>query len=553
MFLLLSTALGAPWHGTVNDAVAAQDVRIAAPFDMAWLAEKLHAHVDPDLTALPDTVTLLYGDPSTNPALAKVLAFHHIVLDAEGVTLGDARLAIPDPFLIAALPNPEHPEVPVVVYTAWQADAQPKLNRTFHGPTPITLGTTVNGLVGNWSGDWRAAGDGHLLGLAVGAGVLTPAEALEDLQVLTSQLERGWAGLEDLDAELGGGWAARVENAKGRLVAQERWTWKEVWAVYTELLSPVRDAHFTLEGSAITAEGRPTSASRRFTPGWRPYFADGRVTGGAGTWTLDGAPIPDVPPVPGPHDVVLGVPYRFPTVLADGSRAWLLGEFATSKPGPLAIGGLALPLHPSRSEHKGRRDPWTLAGDVLSVTTMKEASLDGLAATAKTLRERSRIVLDLRGNGGGSDHPAQDWITTLHAGPYRWTPGVQLRVGDGPRAQRQKPWSGATLGKKATRRTAYAGRLQVLTDSGIASSGETFVQLAAQVPNAVVYGTPTAGCSRYGNLVTQAPLPHTQIVATFGHTAFHWDAVRPVVEGVGIFPDVWLDEADPVAFVQGLP
>ena len=32
-----------------------------------------------------------------------------------------------------------------------------------------------------------------------------------------------------------------------------------------------------------------------------------------------------------------------------------------------------------------------------------------------------------------------------------------------------------------------------------------------------------------------------------------YDVVRPVREGVGIFPDLWLDEPDPISFLTGWP
>ena len=52
---------------------------------------------------------------------------------------------------------------------------------------------------------------------------------------------------------------------------------------------------------------------------------------------------------------------------------------------------------------------------------------------------------------------------------------------------------------------------------------------------------------------TPAKIPRSNLQTTFGHTRFIWIDVRPVVEGIGTFPDIWLDEADPIGFLVGLP
>jgi len=93
----------------------------------------------------------------------------------------------------------------------------------------------------------------------------------------------------------------------------------------------------------------------------------------------------------------------------------------------------------------------------------------------------------------------------------------------------------------------YGGRLVVLVDRGVASSGETFVQLAGQIRGAVLVGENTAGCVSYGNVEDRPPLPHSRYRLSFGRTRFVPEWVRPTREGVGFFPDFWLDTPDPTA------
>ena len=73
----------------------------AGRFGAAW---------DGAATSLPPRgVALLYGDPGSDAVLAEVLAWHHLALDADGVTIGKLHLTVPDPFVIAALPVPGRP------------------------------------------------------------------------------------------------------------------------------------------------------------------------------------------------------------------------------------------------------------------------------------------------------------------------------------------------------------------------------------------------------------------------------------------------------------
>jgi hypothetical protein len=562
---LSAQAREAPWQGTINEAFSAAkaaDHRWAGPFTLDGLARRFGGHVDTDLNALPaEGLNLLYGDPSTHPALARVLAWHHIALDAEGVTLGRTRLRLPDPFLIAALPLPGHPERPVLVYTAWSATAQTGLNRIFHGPTPLVVGShDVDTPHTAYAGPIALDDEGRLDHLRSGAPRMSATEALEDLRTLLHQLDQGWAGIEGLDATLqaqGSSWAAKQAEAEAALSAKAELEWSEVHEVLRSLLRAVQDSHFSLQGQVITEEGQVTSVRDTFVHRLRPCFVDGRLVEEGGLWSLDGAPVSSPPaPVPGPKEVQEGVVYRFPTLLRDGQPASLIGLFSAEEtcPATLPFAGQARALHRPRGAFQGDWAPWGLEEGpvpVLAVRTMQREQLDGMPATARSLRSAERLILDLRMNGGGADQPAYDWVNGLQAGPYRWAPGANLRAGDAPRDQRWRQW-GERTHRGWRRRAGFSGLLYVLTDNDIYSSGETFVQLAAQVPGARVVGLNTAGCVRYGNISSHAPLPHTGLVATFGHTTFDWSAIRPEVEGVGIFPDVWLDEADPVAFLTQL-
>jgi hypothetical protein len=192
--------------------------------------------------------------------------------------------------------------------------------------------------------------------------------------------------------------------------------------------------------------------------------------------------------------------------------------------------------------------PW------LSVATMDEEAAGRVPGSADTLRKTPAVLLDLRGNGGGSDTPAISWCRRFSGQPFEWIASIQPRLVTGDPLRRYATRVGGRLEpdaadgpKGVVARQPYTGRLVVLVDKQVASSGETFAQLAAQIRGAVLVGENTAGCVDYGNVDMKPALPHSGIQCAFGRTRFVEDWIRPSREGVGFFPDYWLDTADPVA------
>jgi hypothetical protein len=189
----------------------------------------------------------------------------------------------------------------------------------------------------------------------------------------------------------------------------------------------------------------------------------------------------------------------------------------------------------------------------LAVGTMDERIGQKIVPSADTLRQQPAVLLDLRGNGGGSDAPAIAWCRRLARQSFEWIASIQPRSRQTDPLRRYATRLGGRLDPDApdgppgeVAPQAYAGRLVVLVDKDVASSGETFTQMAAQVSGAVLIGENTAGCVDYGNVDTKRPLPHSGILCAFGRTRFIEDWVRPSREGVGFFPDYWLDTSDPV-------
>lgn len=550
----------AAWAGlpSLNEVLSAEERILVGPFPepLQRLADRFGGVVEADRTARPaEGVVVLYGDRESNPLLADVLERHRIRLFEDHVVLGQHDLPIPEPFVIAALPEPGVADA--VVYTAFDSAVQPHLNQVFHGPTAIVVGSSRgDSLSVRYSGRFQTDGDGRLTGLELAPSMLTGEQLAEDVQAVHERLVFGYGGLLALREAMGArgtSWADWVAQHHAEALASPSWSFPEAWDLIVRLLDPIDDVHFGIRGNSLDRDRLPQAHQASTVVPWRVWFADPRLRKTSRGWQVGDQELAEVPPVvPAPSRAQVGVAYRFPTRLADGSDAFLLGVFAHAgdRPGALQWDGREWPLH--RPARVVPTQAWQRSGGrdaLLEVRTMTMRQLDGMADTADRLRRSRTVILDLRGNGGGSDRPALDWVTGFSGQRYRWHGSTDVQPGPGPQLGRMSLDPPRWI-ERAGPRKRYRGALFVLVDGAVASSGETFAMLASQVEGALRVGTNTAGCTDVGNVTEQEPLPHTRIGLRFGRTAFHFDDVVPIAEGRGMFPDLWLDELDPVGFLR---
>lgn len=92
-----------------------------------------------------------------NPLMGEVLAHHRIELAEDRVVIGEHTLPVARPFLIASLPTHG---IDVIVYTAFDPELQPTLNRVFHGPTPMVVGANLGDEQGTVFSGSRSMGTG---------------------------------------------------------------------------------------------------------------------------------------------------------------------------------------------------------------------------------------------------------------------------------------------------------------------------------------------------------------------------------------------------------
>lgn len=547
-------------------------------------------------------VLTLYGTPRQNPLTAEILSFYDIEIGSNGVDVGGVLLETQAPTLIVCVPNPWDPTLPVSIYTASREEDAHSLNSFFHGPTSLMLGHWVDGepeVVQAIDLEATVTGEGSVsVGFRVGPPTLSAEMAAQDLKQLHTLLAENYAGYPDLAWELklaGSSWGEHTETFLSRIAEREQWSADDYFTLLQGYLTRVADAHFAMRGR-FEVEGRIVERDAGFICHSVPFFTELQIWGDrVGYRVIEvpahlseyvGAELVDVSPVGTSHTVEHEVPYLFPTLsshpIGVGEEAppeYLLGVFADRDQPPDSITVSVGPMHPESAPgvaareyrqvrfalHRGRSalsdwtvKHWDLADKteeqppVLSVRTMAERRLGGLAETADGLRSEPCLVLDLRGNPGGSDGPAWSWCSRCSGQTYESAGAVAPWPSDTYQEYRwiAMPGRQQTPSSEVSASRPYEGTLYVLTDAGVASSGETFRLLAAQIPGAITLGENTAGCAAYGNVQTHDPLENSRIQFAFGRSRFVQDWVEPNREGVGLFPDYWLDTEDPVGYIS---
>jgi tetratricopeptide (TPR) repeat protein len=429
------------------------------------------------------------------------------------------------------------------------------------------------------------------------AETVTREEAAQDLAQLHRLLEERYAGYVDVEWRLqkqGSSWEDRTGEFKDRIDERESWHWLEFRELIREYLEPVEDSHFSLMADTIV-DTTVTRRVIRFVRTLVPFFGDVLVRRDGEDFDLmevpedltdyRGLPVIDVEPVETPYTIEPGTPYLFPTLteetlpIDEGEPSvFLLGVFADAKESPETVGvslkldtesptgrpkmtmQIKLPLRRGRAALAPNPEAtWSLTTPpesplpVLAVRTMDERRLGGMVEAADTLRTLPYVVLDLRANGGGGDVPAMDWCQRFSGQRFDWVSGVMYASGDPNPLRRWKSWVGSPLsdypGSAVAATAPYSGQLFVVTDANVASSGETFTHLSGQIPGALLLGENTRGCITYGNCAPHGVLENSRFSLWFGVTKFVPSWVRPAREGLGFFPDYWLDTEDPLSLI----
>ncbi len=175
-----------------------------------------------------------------------------------------------------------------------------------------------------------------------------------------------------------------------------------------------------------------------------------------------------------------------------------------------------------------------------------QEKLDAFAATGTSYLKAPQLVVDIRGNRGGSDSCSLTWIKNYSfITPYNKLMFANKRsnlhyISLEPDTDSSGDWDIACMDNEIRWRKDKL--LFVLIDNNTASSGETFTRLLSLGNHVILVGCNTMGCSTFANNASYY-LPNSGIELYFGKSLCFYDTLENK-EGVGIFPDLWVNPAD---------
>ncbi|MFC2120164.1 S41 family peptidase [Bacteroidota bacterium] len=412
--------------------------------------------------------------------------------------------------------------------------------------------------------------------------ILTSKQALEDLNYIYKLIKTRYAGYDDFEWELllkGSCWKDRYNNYSKILSKKWSWTREELFEQLSLFLEPVIDEHFSIKLPDLS--GEKYIKRKGFSERHTPYFTDLRVINEAGKYFVSksdnnhsgliGAEVINVPVVTA-INAELNKAFLFPTISSDKNNSeYLLGMFFNNtevdksrfsfrkKGNKECIEHLELHRGRVKNPNVSKEKPWELINNInraipiLKVSTAVEDSIsDNFYKSARLLRNSQVSLLDLRGNLGGSDIVARNWCKNFYNRDYHYAKGnAMFQGGEGNVASKWGPISiSEHLNMDIKKDQMINKKLFVLIDENTASSGETFIAVTKQIPGVVLVGENSRGCITYGNAEIVKKLPNSGISCRFGWVKFNWAGHFPIREGVGFFPDFWIDDADPYELLK---
>ena len=434
--------------------------------------------------------------------------------------------------------------------------------------------------------------------------VLKSEEALEDLQTLERVLSQGYAGYETLESgDLK--WSLLFREMEREVSSRERWRQEEFLDFLKRHLTSIADLHL---GLVFREEWVPLYQPER-------VFFTGLVVRKEAT-----APLTVIHAPPGHSEAMggalLGIEeaadrrFLFKTLPGKtGVEDFLVGKWSKqSHPDPLPIRvrteeGEILewdqPLHspkcrlsaPSLRPFRLTYIPFPRI-EIRTFSILMGNPLEQFLQSAEKAKAEKKVVVDLRGNPGGSDRYGREWLARLFGkrshgwevselvSPvtfqgdvllHRWLLSrskltsqkkdlggrlafaeEQLELAEKEKVERHWKRSIQEDSLSDTEADeAFEGTLLLFVDSNTGSSAETFVLLAKQFPQTVVLGENTKGMARFGEIKLY-PLPHSGIWIQAGSKKFT-DPTNSFVEGKGFLPDYWLDDSESISeIVEGM-
>lgn len=437
-------------------------------------------------------------------------------------------------------------------------------------------------------------------------GVLRRADLLADLDVTERILSRGYAGW-DAAAQSGTDWRASLGALRTAIARMPpEMPAENARALMVEHLQFTRDRHLGvwMMDEAGRVDWMACGAHQD------AYATDVVVTRERGVLRVLASAIDGVPQGAAlkrcdGKDVG---PLLHRTVVGDALQGgYLLLKLANTAPAPMRctfdVDGRAkdmmLAFHRLRSTSSEPRQGLPAVerhnGNVprLRVRTLDLASqsiaLSTFVSTARELREEQAVVLDVRGNGGGSDLPIRGWFEGItntafstgkidalvsdvtlqgHVNSARcdllrakddtartemqsWLTEAETARTTASTQKPERAWRSFSAEHRGEAASPFRGALVVLADARCASSCESTIAHARQMERTLIVGENTAGTGTFGELMMYR-LPRTQLGLSVPSKWFHVNGDDAGFEGRGHLPDIWIDSEDAANIAERL-
>ena len=160
-------------------------------------------------------------------------------------------------------------------------------------------------------------------------------------------------------------------------------------------------------------------------------------------------------------------------------------------------------------------------------------------------KNAKNLIWSVLGNTGGDSRFPEKFASAL-SGYANWEMTYaelfSPLAGDNRESAHEKSYEIHSLPENNPDSSKFGGKLWLLQNKEVASSGESAVMYARSVKNSVSVGSATCGCGQFGDILGYH-LPNSNILFCMGYKVFNMDGFE---EGKGLAPDYWLDSDDPV-------
>lgn len=243
---------------------------------------------------------------------------------------------------------------------------------------------------------------------------------------------------------------------------------------------------------------------------------------------------------------------------SDGARRYLIGTVSSERVENILLDGVSCPVHRCRTDAAETCEEQMLETErdgipVVYHTNYRvdpntENPFEPFRKSGETYRNTEFLVWSVLNNYGGSSSCPAHFIRGLNDHAVWEVSGSVLTnpLLDEDAKEPVKTYHTFLGGEKIDHTQAtYQGKLYVVQNKGVASSGEAAVKFAQSVKNVCFVGSATSGCGQFGENRGYR-LPNSGVTFYMGYKVFNMDGFE---EGKGIAPDYWLDTADPVGAV----